>query len=238
MNAKVARELAESLEIKKESGKVVRGQALKRLNLYGNPIGTESAVELITAMSTDVPEYINLGDCGLGPEVGTAIGLGLRNTTISWRELNLEKNKLGKDGANKIFWAMRRNVSLTSLDLSDNEIGKDGTFGTADDMLEYEGREGPETSTSIAAFIEMNYQVRWLDLGNNDLSAECGQLFCEKLAHNPSLMCIYMEGNKLDRETGIAIGEKMKNDKQLRFVNIEGNHISWEGGEAIADALM
>ena len=68
-------------------------------------------------------ELASAHDLTFAHKVGEQLGRALRVPTIGWQELNLENNDLGKDGVNPIFWALRRNVSLTSLDLSNNHIG-------------------------------------------------------------------------------------------------------------------
>ena len=92
-------ELAEGIETKMDSGRITRKCKIRRLNLYGNPIGSNAGVEILTALSNDVPEYLNLGQCELDHGVGEQLGRALRVPTIGWTELNLENNQLGKDGA-------------------------------------------------------------------------------------------------------------------------------------------
>ena len=138
MDEEAGKALAEGIETKMDSGRITRKCKIKRLNLYGNPLGSHAGVEVLTALSNDVPQYLNLGQCELGPEVGEQLGRALRVPTIGWTELNLENNSLGKEGVNPLFWALRRNVSLTSLDLSTNVIGP--KFGTDADNLGEHGR--------------------------------------------------------------------------------------------------
>jgi Ran GTPase-activating protein (RanGAP) involved in mRNA processing and transport len=147
LDRNVALELAENTAIKMESGIIVRPARLKRLNISHNDIGTEAGVAIIEALSTEKTSYLDMSNCDLGPECGEALARGLRSITCGWIELVLEDNKLGKDGVNPMFWAMRRNTSVLSLDLSNNQIGP--VFGTDADGV---GTYG----TSVASFLEMN----------------------------------------------------------------------------------
>ena len=122
LDRNVALELAENTAIKMESGIIVRPARLKRLNISHNDIGTEAGVAIIEALSTEKTSYLDMSNCDLGPECGEALARGLRSITCGWIELVLEDNKLGKDGVNPMFWAMRRNTSVLSLDLSNNQV--------------------------------------------------------------------------------------------------------------------
>ena len=42
---------------------------LKTRARAGNPLGSEAGVDILTAMSNDVPEYLNLGECEFDHEV-------------------------------------------------------------------------------------------------------------------------------------------------------------------------
>lgn len=191
------------------------------------------------ALCTSVTEHVDVADCGLGPEVGELLGKYLRKSTLAWKSLNLEDNELGREGANPIFWALRRNCSLYSLDLSRNGLGED--FGTAEDEL---ADDDANYGTSLTAALEMNFTLQWLDLGNNGLSAECGINFASALRENPAIMCLCMEGNGLDHEAGYAIADKLGGggrragpDTQVKFMNLARNAIGWQGGIPLAESL-
>ena len=101
-------------------------------------------------MRNPVCRDIDLSFCEIGPGAGRDCGLCLRRSVVQWTRLNLEGNDLGKDGANPIFWALRRNCSLKSLDLSSNDIGPE--FGTSADRL---ADDDNDYGTSLVAAIEM-----------------------------------------------------------------------------------
>jgi len=123
-------EIAESLREIISFGVVKRRTAIRHLNVSDNPLGGLAATEIIKSFFNEVTRYIGLSNTGLDPVCGQTLGEGLRRATIAWEVLDLSKNSLGKDGANHVWWAMRKNNSILELDMSYNEIG--GKFGTSE----------------------------------------------------------------------------------------------------------
>lgn len=229
LTAAVGTALADGLSEVVQSGVVTRPAHCVRLNLAENQIGTDAARDLLFALRSSATRKIDLSRNGVGPEAGEVISDCLRRNTIQWEYLNLEGNKLGKDGANAIFWALRRNSSLTELLLGENSIGPE--FGTDRDDL---GNFG----NSLAAALEHNYTLATLDLASNDISCECGVVITHALRENPSLTELDLQGNDLNAESGQAIAAKLSDDDcELRSLILNTNDISWEGGVAIADGL-
>lgn len=220
--------LADALCELVESGIVSRPAHCKRLVLANNKIGTAASQDLFISLRSSVTRTINFSRNRIGPGVGEVIAQCLRRNTNHWCHLNLEGNELGKAGVNPIFWALRRNSSLTELLLARNGIGPD--FGTERD-------EVGEHGNSLAAAIEHNYTISTLDLALNDISCDCGIVLTQALKENSALTELNFEGNSFDGASGDAIAAKLKNDVSLRSIMLSGNNIGWDGGLAMARQL-
>ena len=194
-----------------------------------NDFGDEACAELVRAFSNEVTHYIGLRNTSLGPMTGKAIGAGMRKPTIAWEELDLADNVLGKEGANAIWWSMRKNHSIMDLDMTNNKIGP--VFGTEEDHL---GEHG----ISIDTALERNFTIRRLRMSNNGMSAEAGAMFADSLASNKSLADINFANNKLDHVVGEHLGERLSHDRQIYCLNLASNYMGWLGGQAIAQSLF
>ncbi|CAM9745864.1 unnamed protein product [Discosporangium mesarthrocarpum] len=220
--------LANSLRVLYRSGKEVRPCSIRRLDLCHNLLGKDAGVTILRALMNPVTEYLDMSFTGLEESAGEAIGRLFRSPSIALRHLNVEHNNLGRDGANAIFWALRRNRTVTHLDLSDNGLGSQ--FGTADDELE-------EYGTALSSALTLNQTVRFLDLGTNGISAECGVSMTASIRRNRSLSTLCLENNKLDDTAASTIAKKLRSDRQLATLNLANNCIGWRGGVDIAAAL-
>ena len=211
-----------------ESGSVARPAHVKRLILAKNFIGTKAAADICLALRLPCTEILDLSENDIGSEAGKTIGQCLRVPTIQWQVLKLDGNALGKEGANAIFWALRRNASLKLLSLSKNGLGPD--FGTERDLVEAYGN-------SLASAVEHNFSLESLNLAQNDMSFDCGICLCEALRENPSLHTLNFEGNAFDATAAAAVASKLEDDQQLTWLSLRQNALGWEGGFAIAEAL-
>ncbi|CAM9742340.1 unnamed protein product [Chrysoparadoxa australica] len=220
--------LANSMRELFQAGKLVRPCLVRYLNISSNDIGNDAAKALIGSLINAVTEHLDLASTGISQDAGMMIGRMLRHKTLVLGYLNLENNALGRVGANDLFWALRRNRSITSLDLSSNTLGP--LFGTAADELE-------EYGTAISSALSLNQTIQSLDLGSNAISAECGVSLTDSVRNNKSLSCLQLEHNSLDDDAAAKIGLKLHLDKQLSFVNLSSNNIGWQGGLDLAQAL-
>lgn len=128
-----------------------------------------------------------------------------------------------------MFWALRRNASLVHLDVSDNGAGP--AFGTDADKLEEYG------TTSINSALSLNQTIRFLDLGTNGLSAECGITLTASIRKNRSLAKVSLENNELNDEAASMMARKLRKDRQIEYLNLNNNRIRWRGGQDLAGAL-
>jgi Ran GTPase-activating protein (RanGAP) involved in mRNA processing and transport len=229
LDADVCRELAESLREIISFGVVKKECTIKHFEGSNNQFGDEAASELVMAFYNEVTHFIGLQNCNLGPLTGASLGKGLGRPTISWVELNIADNLLGKDGANSIWWSLRKNHSLLNLNMENNKVGPE--FGTEEDELGLHG-------ISIDTALERNFTLRHVNMDNNGISAKAGVMFAGSLSFNKGLQNICFQNNALDHVVGEYIGERLEFDKQIVSLNFNGNHLGWEGGKAIANALF
>jgi Ran GTPase-activating protein (RanGAP) involved in mRNA processing and transport len=229
LDADVCRELAESLREVISFGIVKKECTIRHFEGSNNDFGDEAASELIMAFYNEVTHFIGLQNCNLGPLTGDSLGKGLSRPTISWEELNISDNLLGKEGANSVWWSMRLNHSLLSLNMENNKIGPE--FGTEEDEFGLHG-------ISIDTALERNFTLRNLIMDNNGISAKAGVMFAGSLSTNMGLQNIRFQDNNLDHVVGEYIGERLEIDNQIVSLNFNGNNLGWEGGKAIANALF
>ncbi|CAM9533055.1 unnamed protein product, partial [Choristocarpus tenellus] len=228
MGPAAGKALARSLRTLYICGKEVRPCRIKRLDVSHNPLGNKAGIDVLQALVNRVTEHIDISFTELESGAGNAIGSLLRNHTIALRFLNVEHNRLGRQGANSIFWALRRNLTLRHLDISDNNLGP--VFGTNADKVE-------EYGTAISSALSLNQTIEFLDLGTNRISSECGVAMASSIRKNRSLSSVYLENNELDDDAAASIALKLRNDRQLTTLNIANNRIRWKGGVDLAEAL-
>ena len=167
----VCREISESLREIISFGVVTRRCTMVHFEAKNNNFGDEACSELVRAFANEVTHYIGLKNTGCGPLTGVQVGAGLRKPTISWESLDLAENELGREGANSIWWAVRKNHSVLDLDMAHNKIGP--LFGTEADHL---GEHG----ISIDTALERNFTIRRLRMEGNGISAEAGAMFADR----------------------------------------------------------
>eukprot|EP00903_Cladosiphon_okamuranus_P010991 g10380.t1 len=220
----------EELDLSDNDLGAVAGIALARSLrvLYRN--GKAAGVAILGALVNERTQYLDLSYTELrGKDAGLAIGRMLRCHTIVLQHLNVEHNNLGRHGVNEVFWALRRNASLLHLDLSDNRAG--AVFGTEADKLEEYG------TTSINSALSLNQTLRFLDLGTNGLSAECGSTLTTSIRRNRSLANIRLENNLLDDQAASTFARKLRRDRQIEHLNLNNNRVGWRGGLDLAASL-
>jgi len=222
-------EIAESLREIVSFGVVKRRTHIKHLEISNNPFGGLACIEIIKSFYNEVTLYIGLSNVGLDEACGEAIGEGLRKPTIHWESLDLSHNKLAKEGANAVWWSMRKNNSVFYLNMSYNEIG--AVFGTSDDER---GNHG----ISIDSALARNFTLRYLNMEGNGLSAAAGVSLAESLAVNASVQHLNFKGNNLDYVVGETLGWRLQDDEQIKSCNLNGNYMGWKGGLALANALF
>jgi Ran GTPase-activating protein (RanGAP) involved in mRNA processing and transport len=220
--------LSRSLRVLYAGGRAVRPCLIARLDLSRNPAIEAGGRALVNRLVNDVTSLLNLEDTGLAPICGKGVGKMLRSRKGALDDISLNNNNLGREGVNEIFWALRRNSTVTTLQLARNGIGP--VFGTEADVLEGHG-------TSIRSALAMNESLTMLNLRDNGLSAECCIAISEALADNFSLSHLILDNNLLDDSAAENIAEKLTGDRQLRTLSLAGNQIGWRGGLALARAL-
>ncbi|CAM9176550.1 unnamed protein product, partial [Scytosiphon promiscuus] len=222
--------LSRSLRVLYRNGKAVRPCRMRRLDVSRNPLGNDAGVAILSALVNECTRHLDLSYTELsGKAAGSAIGRLLRCHTIVLEHLNVEHNNLGRHGMNEVFWALRRNASLLHLDLSDNRAG--AVFGTETDKLEEYG------TTSINSALSLNQTLRFLDLGTNGVSAECGSTLTASIRRNRSLANISLENNLLDDEAASTFARKLRRDRQIEHLNLNNNRVGWRGGLDLAAGL-
>ncbi|CAB1099841.1 unnamed protein product [Ectocarpus sp. CCAP 1310/34] len=222
--------LARSLRVLYRNGKSVRPCRMRWLDISRNPLRNEAGVAILGALVNECTQHLDLSYTELrGKAAGLAIGRMLRCHTIVLQHLNVEHNNLGRHGINEVFWALRRNASLLNLDISDNGAGD--LFGTEADKLEEYG------TTSINSALSLNQTLRFLDLGTNGLSAECGSTLTASIRRNRCLANVSLENNLLDDQAASTFGRKLRRDRQMDHLNLNNNRVGWRGGLDLAAGL-
>jgi Ran GTPase-activating protein (RanGAP) involved in mRNA processing and transport len=146
-------ELAESLREVIHFGVVKRKCVIEHFEGRNNEFGDDACSELVRAFTNEVTHYIGLQNTGVSKGCGRTLAEGLGKATIAWKSIDVSDNDLGREGANSVWWAMRKNRSVLDMDMSRNKIGEE--FGTHEDEL---GEHG----VSIDTALERNYTLRYV----------------------------------------------------------------------------
>ena len=127
--------------------------------------GFQSAAEVVAAMRAGARE-LDLEGQSLGDEGATLIADALRSNGTLTR-LVLTDNGLTNAGAGELASALRTNSALTYLGLRDNEITDDG-------------------AEALAAALEANGTLRTLEVGYNAIGAAGAAALLRRCHHDPA----------------------------------------------------
>ncbi|RUS35439.1 hypothetical protein BC938DRAFT_483540 [Jimgerdemannia flammicorona] len=139
------------------------------------------------------------------------------NTTL--RQLNLQWNCIGDDGAFAIAKSLRTNTTLTSLNLGWNRIQDRG-------------------AVELAYLISGMCQLQELNIEGNCINTVGATAISESLKTNQSLQILNLSSNNIHKDGAIALARCLVHNCTLKRLYIYGNYVGDECAIEFAKSLM
>eukprot|EP00039_Didymoeca_costata_P009271 m.122266 g.122266 ORF g.122266 m.122266 type:complete len:256 (+) comp14422_c0_seq5:559-1326(+) len=177
----------------------------------------------------DIDEFIKYGFVSLDSEINgdmpklrAVCNLIMNNiTTSNWngRQISLQSNNIGVDGALAIAEALQKNNTLTTIHLDRNDIGDSG-------------------AGSVAVALQKNDTLKTISLDGNGIGAEGARAISEVLANNKSLTTFAFGNNNIGDDGARAIAKALEKNNTLTKIFLNSNNIGVDGIRANADSLQ
>lgn len=145
-------------------------------------------------------------------------------TNHTLREVKLNGNNIGDQGATCLAKALENNSTIVWLSLSSNLITDKGTSAiaiflkinqTLQTLVLERNKIGDEGAEAIGKALKSNRTLRCLNLGNNKIGKTGAKEIAESLQRHPGLKKLYLETNKLDDMAAFAIADMIRDRKSV-----------------------
>lgn len=190
-----------------------------KLDLCKQRLGPVFGSRLAEAMRDNkTVQSLLLGADGLGPVGANALGANLvSNRTL--QTLFLGCNKIGPSGAKALSETLVGNTALTALWLKRNDIETEGLAAIVKAL-----DQGP------AALVT-------LDLVSNKIDLAGIKILTTHLQHNQTLRYLYLGNNELTERECLPLGMLLRQNTPLRALYLSINPIGDKGAALLGEAL-
>jgi len=229
-------------------------ERVKRLAVYGQPIGPVGCTAVAAAVSGMDPSLLSVDSltlmkCDTRDQGASTLAMLLRNKyTIQVCELI--ENDIGWEGANSIGLALKANNCLKTLNLDCNPLGDEGIAALADGLrwngfleqlsVQYCGI-GCYGAGALAQDVVANDYCRLTDLNmkGNELGPEGVASIADSLKENTTLVSLNladtgMGNSAISRD---AMREALVRHPTLTSLDLNLNAIGAEGGQMLLEVL-
>ena len=160
-----------------------------------------------------------------------------------FRQFALQNNNFGQGGIDFALKYLQNNRILEEFCFNDNPIENMKDIKQLCRIIKEhpsikyltvrgcEGIDGYEMLQRIMA--AGKYNLKTVDLGNNDISTGGDTFIPDFLASNPILENLMLTGNYIDNNDAMAIASALKHNTKLRFLDIRHNIIKKSGWKAL-----
>ena len=211
-----------------KDGRKISDCLLKRISVSDNNFGFQGCKMLATAFAHSHLEHIEMANVGAGNSTAKIVAKAIRDVENHWRVLDLGGNKLGREGVNNIFWALRQNRSLRVLHLGDNGTGP--LFASDDDTLLKHG-------VAVQRAIRANVMLRDLDLSYNGIDTLGGINIMEAMLENYTIRKLTLRGNAFDDNIHYALSNLFRYNNIVDELDLGENRMGYQCCFAIAEGL-
>lgn len=178
-------------------------------------------------------KVLDLSNCGIKDIQTGFVELCsvLRNTPL--KELYLDDNPFGDDGAKLLSLSLRQNPELEVLSL---KFCKITPFGITNILDALDGATKQDVSASINTNLEKLYIADMSMEGENydimkDLAIQCSSM----IEHNSSLRELDLSGHYFDTECGMIIMRSLQNNRSLKKLNISYSKRNWHSDQLLLE---
>ena len=194
---------------------------LKAIKLNNNLLGVEGAMKLAEAFrNSELKLYVFCAEGNYFEDHGVIELAESFSNMKSLRQLNLSRNRIGKEGITALCKGMTNNPELQVLDICDNYINEEAAYCSLKQLLE---------NLTFLSQISLNDCL----LGNGG-----AKMVMKALNHsNIYIRELYLGYNEIDdTETGELIVKLLKKRKLLDHLELGGNDFSYDIMKKIKDA--
>lgn len=212
------------------NGEKIGESNLSKINISNNEaIGFDGSIQLFNGFVLGNFEYLNVSNIGAGYNSAEIISAAFRDVGIRWKYLDISYNKIGREGMNLIFWAIRHSRHIRYFNCS-NIVNSGVRFGTDEDGLLNHG-------ISVLRAIRANVMLRVLDLSNNALSASSGCNIFDALIDNYSIKKIVLKSNFFDDNVANKLSELLRFNNTIESIDISDNRLGFNCILSISEGL-
>lgn len=173
----------------------------------------------------------NVGVTGVG---SSAIVDGI--TLAHLNHLNLSENRLGADGTERIYAALRDpHVNLRSLDLGNNQLGDAAVRALVECLLNRCTLEHLDlrrnriylAARAVGELLRISTPLKSLNLSWNNIRGEPAQHLARSMMENLTLTSLDLSDNTLGNggSADAELGACLATNKSLRYLDISNNHV-------------
>jgi Ran GTPase-activating protein (RanGAP) involved in mRNA processing and transport len=188
---------------------LLTNQSLMSINFAGNPFGNCGVKFLLNALKGKTAlRYLDISDCGIAgldavEDICELIELG-GNLQI----LQLDDNKLGRQGVIQLCTRLERNTAIHSINLDRTNMAREGALALAIALkkksywlsLSIAGNKiGNDGIKNVLTAIAGMTTVNELDLSDNDITSVCEEALYRALKSNPDLHFVRLKDNPIAR---------------------------------------
>ena len=194
-------------------------KSLTELDISGRSLVNPGIEYINNGLKQSTLVNLNISSCGIDASGAYHIADGLCcNDTFKLRELEMNSNPIGDDGATALAQMLTRNKSLNTLDLENCSITKVGAIHLANALC---------INSSLITF----------KLGDNEVKNQGASALAEMLTRNQSLNNLSLDHCSISQVGASHLANALYVNSALKFFDLMSNQIADQGAVAFAQML-
>ncbi|GMH40229.1 hypothetical protein BSKO_08133 [Bryopsis sp. KO-2023] len=221
---------------------------MKEIDLSRNNLGNEGAGHIADMLrKNSTLEVLNLSKNRIEVEGIRYIAGALRAHNIMLKRLNINRNRIGKEGGESLGYLLRFSFTLECLSLVDCLIGNEGIKGLAcglrtNSTLKFldldTNRIDHQGTECLGEAVHQNRHLVELILANNAIGDEGVCHICDALDENYTLEKLNLKNTSLTSTGAGHLARMLKINNMLQHLELGDNQLGDKGVETIVEALV
>jgi len=156
--------------------------------------------------------------------------------------IELQKNKIGAVGAERLFKAIKDHPNLKAVNLMVNSIGDNGAIRMAHELPECklnililnENNIGPKGAKALAKALAKNQTINFFGIGYNQIGDQGAIAFAQHLMSRNIYLNLRLGGNGIiSKEAGLHLLSLVNENHYITGIDLDGNSLDTEDIESI-----
>ena len=192
---------------------------IEELSLFGNPIGSGGAVEVIKALCGSGVKQLFLYSTGIGEPDCEAL-CELLKSSHSLQHLHIHQNNLSSRSVASIITGLSHNSSLTKLDISNSHFSMANVDSLASVLKDHS-----------------KCTLTWLYLEDCHISSEGAVELAAALCKNSTLKLLYLDRNPIGVEGASSMSDMLQHNTSLDRLDLCDDSVGEEGVHQLINSL-